>query len=129
MTDDQKTLADELDRLSGFVANLAGRVRRLNKAGDVVDGFLFLSVAEAAQVCGVSGQAIRTWIDHAARMGRPIAQKCANTWIVDVSRLLAYVEKHRGGLPARVKGENLLKKYWPIWSGPQKLCPDVPATG
>jgi len=42
-------------------------------------------------------------------------------WIVDTARLLAYIEKHRGGLPARVKTENRLKEFWPKWSEPQEL--------
>ena len=125
MTDEQKTLAAELDRLSADAARLADRLRRLGRAGDAIDdlreGF-FLTVAQAATVCDVTDQAIYNWIDHAARMRRPIAEKRANVWIIDTARLFAYVERHRGGSPARVTAENLLKKHWPIWSEPQELC-------
>jgi hypothetical protein len=124
MTDDQKALAAELDRLSAVVARLADRVRRLGRAGDAMDDLregLFLTVVQAAKVCAVSDQAIYTWIEQAARMGHPFAEKRANVWIIDTARLLAYVEKHRGGLPARVKAKSRLREFWPSWSEPQEL--------
>ncbi|MGX9431188.1 MULTISPECIES: hypothetical protein [Bradyrhizobium] len=128
MTDEQKALAAELDRLSADVARLADRVRRLGRAGGAMDDLregLFLTVAQAATVCDVTDQAIYYWIDHAARMRHPIAEKRANVWIIDTARLFAYLARHRGGLPARVKAENRLREYWSIWSGPQELCPDA----
>jgi hypothetical protein len=130
MTDEQKALAAELDRLSADAALLADRVRRLGRAGDAMDDLregLFLTVAQAATVCDVSDQAVYCWIDHAARMRRPIAEKRANVWIIDTALLFSYVETHRGGLPARVKAQNRLKEYWPIWSEPQELCPGMKA--
>jgi hypothetical protein len=123
MTDE--ALAAELDRLSADVARLADRLRRLGRAGDAIDDLregLFLTVAQAATVCDVSDQAVYTWIDDAARMRRPIAEKRARVWIIDTARLFSYVETHRGGLPTRVKAENRLREYWPIWSEPQELC-------
>jgi hypothetical protein len=51
-------------------------------------------------------------------MGRPIAEKRANVWIIDTARLFAYIEKHRGGLSARLKAENRLREFWPNWSEP-----------
>jgi hypothetical protein len=42
--------------------------------------------------------------------------------LLGTSRLLDYIEKHQGGLQARVKAENLLKKYWPIWSEAPKAA-------
>ncbi|KWV59812.1 hypothetical protein AS156_30270 [Bradyrhizobium macuxiense] len=127
MTDDQKALADELDRLSADAARLADCVRRLGRAGDGIDdlreGF-FLTVAQAATVCGVTDQAVYNWIGDAERMGRPIAEKRANVWIIDTARLFAYVEKHRGGLPARVEVENRLREFWPKWSEPKEWRPD-----
>lgn len=128
MTDEQIALAAELDRLSTDAARLADRFRRLSKAGDAMDNLregLFLTATQAAAVCGVSDQAIYIWIDLAARKRRPFAEKRANVWIIDTARLLAYIEKHRGGLPARVKAENRLKEFWPIWSRPQELRPDT----
>jgi hypothetical protein len=124
MSDDQKALAADLDRLSTDAARLAERLRGLGGAGDAVDDLregLFLTVVQAATVCGVSDQAIYNWIDHAARMRRPIAEKRANVWIIDTARLFAYVEKHRGGLPARLKAESRLREFWSIWSEPQEL--------
>lgn len=128
MIDEQIALAAELDRLSTDAARLADRFRRLSKAGDAMDNLregLFLTVAQAATVCEVSDQAIYIWIDLAARKSRPFAEKRANVWIIDTARLLAYIEKHRGGLPARVKAENRLKEFWPKWSEPQELRPDM----
>ncbi|WGS18531.1 MULTISPECIES: helix-turn-helix domain-containing protein [unclassified Bradyrhizobium] len=102
MTDDQKTLAAELDQLSADAARLADSVRRLGGAGAAVGdlrGRLFLTVVEAAKVCDVTDQTIYYWIAHAARMRRPIAEKRAGVWIIVTADLLAYIEKHRGGLP------------------------------
>jgi hypothetical protein len=128
MTDEQIALAAELDRLSTDAARLADRFRRLSKAGDAMDNLrerLCLTVAQAASVCEVSDQAIYIWIDLATRIGRPFAEKHANVWIIDTARLLAYIGKYRGGLPARVKAENRLKEFWPKWSEQQELRPDV----
>jgi len=122
ISDDPKSLAAELDRLSADAARLADRLRRLGRAGDAMDDLregLFLTVAQAATVCAVTDQAIYNWIEHAARMRRPIAEKRANVWIIDTARLFAYVAKHRGGLSARVKAESRLREFWPIWSEPQ----------
>jgi hypothetical protein len=44
---------------------------------------------------------------------------------IGTERLLCYIEQHQGGLPARVKAENRLKEFWPIWSRPQELRTDV----
>jgi hypothetical protein len=124
MTDDQKALAAELDRLSADVARLADRVRRLGRAADAMDDLregLFLTVAQAATVCDVTDQAVYYWIEHGAKTRRPIAEKHANVWIIDTARLLAYVEKHRGGSSARVKAEGRLREFWPVWSEQQEL--------
>jgi hypothetical protein len=134
MNDDQKALAAELDRLSADAAQLAERVRRLGRAGDPIDDLregLFLTVVQAANVCDVTDQAVYNWIEHAARTRRPIAEKRANVWIIDTARLLAYVEKHRGGSSARVKAENRLKEFWSMWSEAQDLRAEArePATG
>lgn len=99
-------------------------MRRLGRSGDPIDDLregLFLTVEQAPTVCTVADQAIYNWIDLAAQMRRPIAEKRARVWIIDTARLLAFVEKHRGGMPARVKAENRLKEFWPIWSRPQEL--------
>lgn len=125
MTDDQKALAAELDRLSADAARMADRVRRLGRFGDAIDDLregLFLTVRQAATVCAVTDQAIYNWIDDATRIRRPIAEKRANVWVIDTARLLAYVEKHRGGQSAKARAENRLTEYWPIWSQPIKCA-------
>ncbi|WP_407174429.1 hypothetical protein [Bradyrhizobium sp. STM 3562] len=125
MNDDQQSLAADLDRLASehtrlaaHAARLAARVRQLAPVGDALHDLRtgeFLTTSRAALICEVTDQCIRDWIAHAASIGQPIAEKGA-TWIVSKSRLLAYVEEHCGGKPARVKAENLFKEYWPKWS-------------
>jgi hypothetical protein len=125
MTDDQKSLADEFDRLAAEhtrlatdAANLAIRVRRLGRLGDALDDLRnggFLTTQQAATICEVSDQAIRDWIEHAASIGEPIAEK-RTTWIIGTRRLFAYIEAHCGGFPARVKAENRWRENWARWS-------------
>ncbi|SRR6266404_7915948 len=94
-------------------------------SGDVIDQIAnggLLTTAQAATICEVSGQTICRWNDDAARRGGPLGVKRATTWLIDANRLLAYVEKYHGGLPARVKAQNRLREYWPIWSETQELC-------
>jgi hypothetical protein len=93
-------------------------------SGDVVDEIAnggLLTVAQAAIICEAADQSVYRWLADAARRGEPLGLKRA-TWMIGKARLLDYVEKYQGGLPARVKAENLLKKHWPIWSKPQELC-------
>jgi hypothetical protein len=130
MTDDQKVLADELDQLASeharFAANvtrLAKRVRQLGPVGDALHALRngeFLTTSQAAIICDVTDQTIRDWIEHAASIGQPIAEK-RTTWIIIRSLLLGYVEERCGGFPARVKAENRLKEYWPKWSQAPEL--------
>jgi hypothetical protein len=130
MTDDQNSLAAELDRLadehaklSANAARLATRVRQLGRIGDALDDLRnggILTARQAAIICSVSDQTIRDWVEHAALIGRPIAEK-RTTWIICTSRLLAYVEEHCGGKPARVRAENRFKEYWPKWSQAPEL--------
>lgn len=86
--------------------------------GDVIDEIAnggLLTVVQAAAICEVTDQTIYRWIDHAGSVGQPLGKKSA-TWLIGTARLFAYLEAHQGGLPARVKAENRLKKYWPSWS-------------
>jgi hypothetical protein len=87
-----------------------------------------LTVAQAAIICEAADQSIYRWVADAARKGRPLGLKRA-TWLLGTARLLDYVEKYQGGLPARVKAENRLKGRWPIWSEQQELRADVLAIG
>lgn len=87
-------------------------------SGDVIDEIAnggLLTVAQSAAICEVTDQSIYRWLDHAALRGQPLGKKSA-TWLIGTARLFDYVEAYQGGLPARVKAENLLKKYWPIWA-------------
>jgi hypothetical protein len=91
-------------------------------SGDVIDAIAtggLLTTAQAALICEVSGETIRRWNEEAARKGEPLGLKQA-TWLIGTARLLDYVEKYQGGLQARVKAENRLRHYWPIWSEPQE---------
>lgn len=86
--------------------------------GDVIDEIAnggLLTVVQAAAICEVTDQTIYRWIDHAGSLGQSLGKK-STTWLIGTARLAAYLEAHQGGLPARVKAENLLKKYWPSWS-------------
>jgi hypothetical protein len=119
MSDDPKALAAEFDRL-------VDRVRRLERADDVIDDISnggLLTVPQAAIICEVTDQTIYRWIEDAAGKGRPVGLKRA-TWMIGTARLLDYIEKHQGGRYERVKAENLLRENWPKWSEPQELCPD-----
>jgi hypothetical protein len=87
-----------------------------------------LTVQQAAIICAVTDQTIYRWIEDAASKGRPLGKKRA-TWMIGTARLLDYIEKHQGGRYARVKAENRLWEFWPIWSKPLELRPNVPATG
>jgi hypothetical protein len=80
-----------------------GRLRRLNAAAEDLKSSL--TVLQAASICGITDQAIRNWIGDAARIRRPIAEKRVNAWIIDTLRMLAYLEKHRGGPSAKALAE------------------------
>jgi len=79
----------------------------------------FLTTSQAAQICGVSDQAIRDWIDDAASKGRPIAERAA-TLIVIRDLLFDYVE-HCSDRHERVKAERRFDELWPRWSQPPEL--------
>ncbi|WP_028165981.1 hypothetical protein [Bradyrhizobium elkanii] len=127
MTDEQKALAAELDQLADRAGQLADGVRQLGRTGDLIDDIAaggLLTAPQAATICEVSDQTILRWLADAARRGRPLGLKRA-TWLIGKTRLLDYVERHQGGLPARVKVENRLKEYWSIWSRAPELRPGM----
>src|SRR4030088_1595706 len=77
-------------------------------SGDVIDEITkggLLTVAQAAVIFEVTDQTIYRWIEEAATKGRPLGEKPA-TWSIGTARMLDYVERYQGGLPARVKAEN-----------------------
>ncbi|WP_024506582.1 helix-turn-helix domain-containing protein [Bradyrhizobium sp. ARR65] len=136
MTDQQTSLANELDRLAAEhvrlaadTARLAKHVRQFGQPGDVLDlinGGALLTVQQASVICGITNQRILDWIEDAAAKGCPFAKKGA-TWLIGTDRLFAYIEKHRGGQPACVKARNLLKAHWPQWSKTAELNTEIKA--
>ncbi|MEH2475687.1 hypothetical protein V1281_003138 [Nitrobacteraceae bacterium AZCC 2161] len=87
-------------------------------SGDVIDEIAnggLLTVPRAAIICETTDQTVYRWLTDADRRGEPLGVKQA-TWLLGTARLLDYIERYQGGLPARVKAENRLKEYWAIWS-------------
>ncbi|WP_369720339.1 hypothetical protein AB8Z38_24600 [Bradyrhizobium sp. LLZ17] len=87
-------------------------------SGDVIDQIAeggVLTIQQAATICETTGQTIYRWNEDATSKGQPLGKKGV-TWLIGRARLLDYIEKHQGGLPARVKAENRLREFWPIWS-------------
>jgi len=120
MSDDPKAVAAELDRL-------ANRVRWLERADDVIDDIRnggLVTVQRAAIICETTDQIVYRWLTDAVRRGEPLGVKQA-TWLIGTARLLDYIEKYQGGLPARANAENRLREFWPIWSEPRELRPGM----
>jgi hypothetical protein len=103
-----------------ILAELGWKPHPIGDVIDLINDGALLTVQQAATICGLTSQRILDWIEHAALVGQPFAEK-KSTWLVGTERLFAYIEKHRGGLPARVKAENLLKEHWPRWSQAPEL--------
>jgi hypothetical protein len=115
------------DRIIAQLLQMLAELGWQPPSGDVIDEIErggVLTVPQVAIICEATDQTIYRWIEDAACKGRPLGKKRA-TWLLGTARLLDYVEKYQGGLPARVKAENRLREYWPIWSEPQELRPDV----
>jgi hypothetical protein len=99
MSDDPKAVAAELDRL-------ADRVRRLERADDVIDDIRnggVLTVPQAATICETTDQSVYRWLADATRRGEPLGLKRA-TWLIGRVRLLDYARLARaseGGEPAQ----------------------------
>ncbi|MGY4291485.1 hypothetical protein ACVWXO_010751 [Bradyrhizobium sp. LM2.7] len=93
-------------------------------SGDVIDEIANggLLTAPQAATCEVTDQTIYRWNEDATSKGQSLGKKSA-TWLIGTARLLDYIEKHQGGLPARVKAENRLREYWPRWSEHPELGP------
>ncbi len=106
-------MADPIGRITANLEQALADVKRLENAGDVIDAIRdggVLTVQQAAIVCGRDDQTIYRWIEDAVEKGRPLGLKRA-TWMVGTERLFDYVERHQGGLPARVKAENRLRNF------------------
>ncbi|GIQ77092.1 helix-turn-helix domain-containing protein [Bradyrhizobium sp. RD5-C2] len=111
-----------IEQLLQWLADLGWKPPTGDVIDEVTNGGL-LTAQQVAVICEVSDQTIYRWNEDAARRGEPLGWKQATTWLIGTTRLLNYVEKHQGGLPARVKAQNRHRDFWPIWSAPQELCP------
>jgi hypothetical protein len=126
MTNDPRSLAADLDRLTADAGRLAGRVRQLDSEGDVVDQILdgeLLSLDQAADVAECSDEKIRKACVAAAATKRPLGIVFAGRWFVGKVRLLDDLEQgkidRRRGWDARLRAEERAKKY-EGWARPQE---------
>jgi len=133
MTDDQATLAAELDRVATEARRLADRVRQLESGGDVIDLIVageLLTLDQAADIAECSGEKIRRACELAAETNNPLGVKPAGRWLVGKARLLDDIERGkldgRRGKGARLRAEERAKKYQ-AWARPQKPLVEVPA--
>jgi hypothetical protein len=78
-----------------------------------------LGTDEAAYICGGSADTIRRRADAAAEEGHPLGIRHAGIWMLDLPRLLTWIEQHEGK-PARLAAETRAKKNAELRSPPQK---------
>jgi hypothetical protein len=116
MNRDERMIA----QLLAMATDLGWRPQPSGEVIDLINSGALLTFQQAATICDLTSQRILDWIEHAALLGQPIAEK-RSTWLIGTDRLLTYIEKYRGGLPARVKAENRLKEYWLRWSQTPEL--------
>jgi hypothetical protein len=126
MSDDQKSLAAELDRVAGDARRLAERVRQHESDGSVVARILrgeLLTLEQAADVAECSDEKIRKQCELTAGTNRPLGVKFANRWMVGKLELLDDLEQgridRRRGTDVRQRAEELAKKY-EGWARPQE---------
>ncbi|WMT71901.1 hypothetical protein [Bradyrhizobium sp. Ash2021] len=133
MTDDQKSLAAELDRLAAEHARLAAdaadlaiRVRQRESEGGVVARILrgdLLNLEQAADIAECSDEKIRKQCELTAGTKRPLGIKFAGRWMVGKSELIddleqGKIDKRRGPL-VRQRAEERARKY-EGWARPQE---------
>jgi hypothetical protein len=126
MTDDQKALAAELDRVAGDARRLAERVRQHQSDDGVVVRILrgeLLTLEQAADVAECSDEKIRKQCELTAGTNRPLGIKFANRWMVGKLELLDDLEQgkidRRRGPDARQRAEARARKY-KGWARPQE---------
>jgi hypothetical protein len=126
MTDDPKSLAAELDRLTAHAGRLAVRVRQLENEGSVVARILrgeLLNLEQAADVAECSDEKLRRQCELTAGTKRPLGIKFANRWMVGKLELLDDLEQgkidKRRGPEARRRAEERARKY-EGWARPQE---------
>jgi hypothetical protein len=127
MTDDPKSLAAELDRLTADAGRLADRVRQLENEGSVVARILggeLLNLEQAADVAECSDEKIRKQCELTAGTKRPLGIKFAGRWMVGKLELLDDLEEgkidRRRGPHVRQRAEERARKY-EGWARPQEL--------
>jgi hypothetical protein len=126
MTNDQRSLAAELDRLTADAGRLADRVRQLENEGSVVARILrgeLFNLEQAADVAECSDEKIRKSCELTAGTKRPLGIKFANRWMVGKLELLDDLEQgkidRRRGPHVRQRAEDRAKKY-EGWARPQQ---------
>jgi hypothetical protein len=132
MTNDQRSLAAELDRLTADAGRLADRVRQLENEGSVVARILrgeLLNLEQAADVAECSDEKIRKQCELTTGTNRPLGIKFANRWMIGRLELLDDLEQgkidRRRGPHVRQRAEERARKY-AGWARPQQplMVPD-----
>lgn len=118
MSDDQQSLAAELDRVAAEARRLVDRARQLESEGDVIDLILrgeLLTLDQAADVAECSDEKIRRACELAAATNNPLGVKLAGRWLVGKARLFDDIEHGkldgRRGKDARQRAEERARKY------------------
>ncbi|NOJ40318.1 hypothetical protein [Bradyrhizobium australiense] len=126
MTDDPKSLAAELDRLTANAARLAACLRQLEPESSVVARILrgeLLTLEQAADVAECSDEKIRKQCELTAGTNHPLGIKFANRWMVGKLELLDDLEQgkidRRRGPHVRQHAEERARKY-EGWARPQE---------
>lgn len=127
MTDDQNTLATELERLADDTLRLAGRIRRReNETGSVITRMLrgeLLTLDQGADVAECSDEKLRKHCELTAGTSRPLGIKFAGRWFVGKLELLDDLERgkidRRRGPDVRQRAEERARKY-EGWARPQE---------
>lgn len=132
MTDDQKSLSSELDRLiaeharlAANIARLADCVRQRESHHSVVARILrgeLLTLEQAADVAECSDEKLRKHCELTAETNRPLGIKFANRWMVGKLELLDDLEQgkidRRRGSDVRQRAEERARRY-EGWARPQ----------
>ncbi|WP_271602780.1 hypothetical protein [Bradyrhizobium sp. CCBAU 45384] len=126
MTDDQNTLATELERIADGARRLADRVRQRENEGSVIARILrgeLLNLDQAADVAECSDEKLRKHCELSAETSRPLGIKFAGRWMVGKLELLDDLEQgkidRRHGPDVRQRAEERARKY-EGWARPQE---------
>lgn len=127
MTDDQNTLATELEHVADTTRRLASRVRQgETEGGSVIARILrgeLLNLDQAADVAECSDEKLRKHCELTAETSRPLGVKFAGRWMVGKLELLDDLEQgkinRRRGPEVRQRAEERARKY-EGWARPQE---------